>query len=169
MFVLGHIGIGRALSGPKARALPVAVFCLGAMLPDVIDKPLYYAHLSEFVSCTRTFGHTGLFAVAVAAVAFVTRSRSGIALAIGTATHPALDAFLDFFSPGPSSTWIAFSWPFLHQRFSSYLFETPLDQLMALARVQVIACELIGGWLLWREYRRRSSHGPDDTLTRRLH
>src|SRR4051812_43796707 len=44
MFALGHVGIGRRLV-PRYRAFTARerwIFALGALLPDLIDKPLYY-------------------------------------------------------------------------------------------------------------------------------
>jgi hypothetical protein len=167
MFVLGHVGFGRAIIGSRGRALPLVPLVVGIMLPDIIDKPLYYLHLSPFISCTRTFGHTGLFLLLLVTIALIqhrrspgpsgagTRARVWIALAAGAATHGVMDGFLDMFSSGRSSTLIAFAWPFLDTHFFSYPFKTPLDQLWQILKAPVLICEFIGGLLLWREYRAR--------------
>src|SRR5580704_10954240 len=108
MFVFGHIGIGRTLAGPWRRRLPAFPFIVGALLPDLIDKPLYYSRIWEFVSCTRTFGHTGLLLALIGAVAYLTRSRGLAALALGVATHLVLDCVLDVFGDeGSGSAWTA--------------------------------------------------------------
>src|SRR5436190_18659350 len=99
MFVLGHVGIGRTIASAKSCHLPFLAFAVGAVLPDVIDKPLYYTRLFGLVTCTRTFGHTGLFLLAVVAGALWTRSPVARALALGAATHPILDGVLDLLSP----------------------------------------------------------------------
>src|SRR5690348_3085949 len=122
MFVLGHMGIGRALLGRARWRFPALAFFVGALLPDIIDKPLYYAHLSAYVDGTRTFGHTGLFLCALGVTAALRRSRVWGALAIGVATHLLLDGFLDLFQPLPSAEWIALTWPFLYTRFAPSAF-----------------------------------------------
>lgn len=155
MFVLGHVGIGRRLVGARGRALAALPLAVGMFLPDLIDKPLYYSHLSSFVSCTRTFGHTGLFLLAIVAVAAATRSRLWMALGAGVATHTPLDFLLDLTTRDPSSAFVAFTWPFYLREFFRYEFRTPLDQLIHLANWRVIAGEIIGLALLVLEYRRR--------------
>ena len=157
MFVLGHVGIGRAIIGSRGRALPLVPLVFGILLPDVIDKPLYYLHLSPFISCTRTFGHTGLFVLGLVAIALMTRSRAWAAAAAGVATHGVLDALLDMssvLSGGRSSTLVALAWPVFDTHFFSYSFKTPIDQLKQLWNAPVLVCEFIGGLLLWREYSR---------------
>ena len=150
------MGIGRAFIGARGRALPFVAFAVGALLPDIIDKPLYYAHVSDYVSCTRTFGHTGLFVVALAAIAFATRSRTWAALAVGAATHGLMDIGLDLFSSDRSSAFTALTWPFLGTHFYQRPFRTPVDQLRQLWQAPVLVCEVIGLALLLWEYRRRS-------------
>jgi hypothetical protein len=155
MFVLGHIGIGRTIVGPIGRALPIVPFAIGALLPDAIDKPLYYAHVSSYVSCTRTFGHTGLFFSALVLTAWARRSRVWAAVALGVATHTVLDGVLDAFSQGTSSVFMAFTWPFVYTYFASYDFESPLDQLGQVWRPRILITEAIGLALLAREYWQR--------------
>ena len=165
MFVFGHVGFGRTIIGPLRRALPIVPFIVGTLLPDAVDKPLYYSHVSGFVSCTRTFAHTGLFLAALAAAAWVLRSRVWSAIAIGVATHLVLDASMDMLSPFPSSELIALTWPVLHGRFASYDFTSPLDQLGQVWKPQIMLTEAIGLGLLAREYivyqRTRAARDPE--------
>ena len=45
MFALGHLGIGKKLAARPFRHFSPAerrAFFVGALLPDLIDKPLYY-------------------------------------------------------------------------------------------------------------------------------
>src|SRR5438067_10478379 len=114
MFVFGHIGFGRLLIGSRGRSLPALPLLLGMLLPDVIDKPLYYAHISSFISCTRTFGHTGLFIAAVLVFAYVRRSSALLALGVGMITHVALDCLLDVLASDERSALTALTWPFLY-------------------------------------------------------
>src|SRR5438067_10091840 len=102
MFVFGHIGFGRTMIGSKGRSLPALPLVVGMLLPDLIDKPLFYWHVSSFITCTRTFGHTALFLGSLLGLAVMRRSRVWLALGVGAATHLALDGLLDLFSPGES-------------------------------------------------------------------
>lgn len=153
MFVFGHLGIGRTLLGPSRWKIPAAAFALGALLPDIIDKALYYSHVASVATGTRTFGHTGLFLCALASIAVLRRSRGWGALAIGVATHLFLDNVLDLFTPDPGSAWIALTWPFLHTRFAPAVFRSPLDQLHELWIPAILISEVAGALLLLREYR----------------
>lgn len=158
MFVFGHLGIGRAMVRPLRPQLPVFIFLLGALLPDLIDKALYYLHMWSFVSGARTFGHTGLFLAALAAVAAIRRSRVFEALAFGVATHLVLDLALDLYRGGPSTELIALTWPFLHTHFASYDFASPFDQLREVFAPVIIVTEAVGLLLLVREYWTWRSH-----------
>jgi hypothetical protein len=152
MFVLGHVGIGRLIVGRRGRALPVVPFLLGAILPDLIDKPLYYAHMWDYITCTRTFGHTGLLLAALALVAYAKRSPSWTAVALAMSTHFVFDGVLDLQSSSTSTTWIAFSWPFVYGRFATFDIPSPLQHLMMIKRLDIIVTETIGAILLWREF-----------------
>src|SRR5438552_13741940 len=99
MFALGHLGIGKKLAARPFRHFSPGdkrAFFVGALLPDLIDKPLYYipawvtgreAAGAGILSGTHLFAHTGLFLLALSVAALVTRSRPLRALAIGVATH----------------------------------------------------------------------------------
>jgi hypothetical protein len=152
MFVLGHVGIGRLIVGRWGRALPVAPFVLGAILPDLIDKPLYYAHVSDFITCTRTFGHTGLLLAALALIAFVRRSPSLTAVALAMSTHLLFDGLLDLQSRSTSTTFVAFTWPFLYRSFATFDIPSPLQHLMLIKRLDIIVTETIGAIVLWWEF-----------------
>lgn len=100
MFPLGHMGLtmlaGEALRRrwPRAARWPLGGLAVGAMLPDVLDKPV--GHLLLDLGNGRLVGHTLLFAAALAALAWAARSRprAGPALAclaMGSATHLVLD------------------------------------------------------------------------------
>ncbi len=155
MFVFGHVGIGRLIVGARGRALPVVPFVVGSILPDLIDKPLYYSHVWDFVSCTRTFGHTGLLLGTIAAVAAVRRSPAWTAVALAMATHVLFDGLLDLQSRAVSSTVIAFAWPFLSTQFASFEMTSPLQHLFNITRLDILATETMGALVLWREFLQR--------------
>ncbi len=118
----------------------------GTLLPDLIDKPLYYAHLSTFISCTRTFGHTGLFLIGTILAAWFARSRVLAAIAVGVATHLVIDCVMDAVAGGPfreSSAIVAAVWPLLGTSFARY--DTAMfDHLRRLISPAILLTEAIG-------------------------
>jgi inner membrane protein len=80
---------------------------LGAMLPDLLDKPLGWFAFPEFFGTGRLYGHTLLFfVVLLLAGILVLRNRGGwplLALAFGVGVHLALDGA--WLSP------VTFFWP----------------------------------------------------------
>lgn len=164
MFVLGHLGIGsRLLFGWRAR-LPALWLYLGCLLPDLVDKPLFYAAgPTALISGTRTFGHTGLFFLFWLALALALRRPWSTAIAAGIATHLALDIVSDaYITVDPnSSIWLAIFYP-AYGRFPQAHFSSMLEHLELTAQnLFVVAGELIGGaillWSWWRARRRGRS------------
>jgi hypothetical protein len=170
MLPLGHMGIGSKLVGPWTRELPKGMLLLGTLVPDLVDKPLYYGlslmtglHGSELglISCTRTFGHTALFLLVVTIVAVWRRSLPLAALALGMATHLLLDNFADtfesLFASGPPeerSALIALLWPVYKARFSIAPFTDLSGHLSRSLNPFLIGSELVGaailGWDWWK-------------------
>lgn len=108
MFVLGHLGLtlfaGRLLAplASSGERFPVGFLLVGALLPDLIDKPLGHALLPW--DNGRLWAHTLLFAGLLIGLAVLTASRRVSAVGLGTAIHQLLDqAWQD-----PAS-WL---WPF---------------------------------------------------------
>jgi hypothetical protein len=156
MFVFGHVGIGRAMLTRWTARLPVLPLAVGMLLPDLIDKPLYYSRLFAFITCTRTFGHTGLLLAALAAAAYAFRSRTLGALSAGIATHLLLDCAFDWPPFGPeSSAWIALTWPFYSREFALYYFPSIASHAARLLSLTTIAGEVMGLILIGLELRRR--------------
>jgi membrane-bound metal-dependent hydrolase YbcI (DUF457 family) len=100
MFLLCHLAAGIALgiliSGVVGgRRAVVAACALGAVLPDLIDKPLGYIILSGSVGYGRIYTHTLLFLILALAVGIILlwafRSPVVLAGAIGVASHQFLD------------------------------------------------------------------------------
>ena len=87
MFLFGHLGIGLGLAWLLAWRSPARIdyrlVLLGAILPDLIDKPLGYVLGLE----TRLWGHTFLFLFAVLAGSFVPGGRALRFVGFGVATH----------------------------------------------------------------------------------
>src|SRR2546428_9575769 len=71
MFLLGHLGIGLGLawllSTRSSVRIDYRLILVGAILPDVIDKPLAFLLSLE----GRLWAHTFLFLFAILALSFV--------------------------------------------------------------------------------------------------
>jgi hypothetical protein len=109
MFVLGHLGIGKKLAARPYRRFSHSdkrAFFLGALLPDLVDKPLYYGFAwltgkpgaAGTFSGTHLFAHTGLFLAVLAVAGWVTRSRPLQALAERPVQEPDRTP-VDYFPP----------------------------------------------------------------------
>lgn len=130
MFALGHLGIGKRLAARPFRQFSSAerrAFFVGAVLPDLIDKPLYYipawvtgreGAAAGILSGTHLFAHTGLFLLVLTLAALLTRSRPLRALTIGVATHFILDFVGLSLNPG------ALLWPLFGWRFPTHPFRS---------------------------------------------
>jgi hypothetical protein len=164
MFLFGHLGIGMKLADPWARRLRTRYVLLGTILPDLIDKPLYYglswithkrgAELG-LISGTRTFGHTALSLILMTTVATVFRIRWLAAISIGVATHLLLDNLGDRFFVGHSFSLQALAWPFLGWHFPDFPFANAHEHLSLIRDPYFLICELIGIlFLLWEYWKR---------------
>jgi hypothetical protein len=166
MFVLGHVGIGtRMLAGLRKR-LPMRWLVLGCLLPDLIDKPLFYAllcgegHADALISGSRSVGHSGLFLLLLLFAALASRHAAAWAVVAGVATHLALDIGGELVTGADpdSAIWLAICFPALGWRFPKAHFATMLEQLRISAQsLYVVAGELIGGAILLHAWWRRQS------------
>jgi hypothetical protein len=180
MFLLGHTGIGSALAERFTEPRWFRWLLAGTLLPDLIDKPLYYGLVLVtgrrgaalgLISSTRTVGHTTLLLLAVLLVGFGARHRGLVAVALGMATHLLLDLGGSLLNPQGSlrgtpdspSTLCAVLYPLLGWRFPVMPFQDISGHVGSLRSPHVIAGEIIGGLLLfwrWRRSRRLPSTGP---------
>jgi len=179
MFLLGHLGIGSRLGRPFTRESSRAFLYLGCALPDLVDKPLYYAlsfatgkHAEELglISSTRTIGHTLLFALLCFALV---RGPRGWALFVGMLTHALLDLGADVFGLGLEafhlaqaaprtgpSTLAAVLFPLLGLHFPIMPYRSLIEHAESLKSAYVILGEVLGSALLlldartwWRKRR----------------
>ena len=159
MFVFGHLGFGHQLAGPWRRTLPRWPLAFGMLLPDLIDKPLYYARVSDFISCTRTFGHTGLLCLLIFGFGYLLRNRALVAVSLGMVTHFALDLAMDMMPGGESaidgrsSLWTALTWPLHGGHFVQLYISSIGEHTGKLLNVPMILAELVGIVLLVRTFR----------------
>ena len=174
MFVLGHVGIGPRLLGPLRARLPAVPLVVGCLLPDLIDKPLFYLNLAltgrgpdqqALLRGSRGLGHTGLFLLALLLAAALARSRLLWAVAAGVATHFALDLGGELLTGADpeSSIWLALLFPAFGGRLPRAHFGSILEHLLVSAQsLSVLAGEAVGGAiLLWElvQRRRRAAAG----------
>ena len=160
MFALGHLGIGKKLAArPFRHFSPVdkRAFFVGALLPDLIDKPLYYipawvtgrhGTAAGILSGTHLFAHTGLFLAVLAVAGLLTRSRPLKALAIGVATHLVLDGV------GLSMNWGTLLWPLFGWHFPTYPFKNLTEHLWTIFNPITFLGEVLGAAILWSDYRK---------------
>jgi hypothetical protein len=170
LFVLGHVGIGtRLLFGLRER-LPPRWLIFGCLLPDLIDKPLFYGLLwtrgdpDSLISGSRSIGHSGLFLLALVALALVFRRATLAAVVAGVATHLVLDIAGELVvgAAPDASIWIAVFFPALGWRFPRAHFGSLLEHLrLSAENFYVIAGELLGGAILlsawWRRRKAQSA------------
>jgi membrane-bound metal-dependent hydrolase YbcI (DUF457 family) len=119
MFIFGHLGITLGIFH-LARKIPgttipidMKMVALGAMLPDLIDKPLGEIILAGSVANGRIIGHTLLlfFVIAIAG-AYIWRKRQNLSLIIVSAA-----AFLHLLEDRMWETPQTFFWPLLGWEF----------------------------------------------------
>lgn len=170
MWVFGHLGIGSKLAAPFSRKLPLKWVLVGTLLPDLVDKPLYYGFALAtgrrgleigLISCTRTIGHTAIFLFVLSLVAFARKSTLFAALTIGVATHLVLDGFQDYWLlqvmglEGESSLRLAALFPFYADRFGDYPYASMMDHVRSAGRTVTAVSELVGvailGWDYWKK------------------
>ena len=190
MFVLGHLGIGARLGSlvPGVDTPRTARFLLlGTLLPDLIDKPLYYGlvlatgrHAAELglFSSTRTVGHTVLLGLCLwLFFGALGRGPEGRALFAGLATHWLLDLGGELAggvlgplglggSPVPAtgpSTLAAILFPLLGPHFPIMPYSSATEHLLSLRSTYTIGGELVGGALLYLRYRARRAGGTKTT------
>jgi hypothetical protein len=161
MFALGHLGLGKKLATRPYRRFSRGekrAFFLGTLLPDLIDKPLYYVPLwvtgkrGGFLSGTHLFAHTGLFLLLLIVAARIgpsVRARAILrAVAIGVVTHFVLDAV--GLSLGPRTL----LWPLFGWQFPLSPFKNLGHQLMTILNPITLAGEVLGAAVLWWDWRK---------------
>jgi hypothetical protein len=141
------------------------------LLPDLIDKPLYYGLVAltgrhgaqlGLISHTRTFGHTSLLLLVITAVAVFKKSKAWAALAIGMATHLFLDNLSDTLAvvfkidmttrTGGHSALLALLWPYFNHRFGTMPFANLEGHLAHSMNPLAVGGEVLGAVFLGWDY-----------------
>ncbi|MFL5813610.1 MAG: hypothetical protein ACJ763_08535 [Bdellovibrionia bacterium] len=161
MFLFGHLGIGLKLASPWRRGLSRRLILLGTILPDLMDKPLYYglswitgksgADLG-MIAGTRSFGHTALVLLSMTLTSVIFRIRWLAAICIGVATHLLLDNVGDRFLSGHDFTLRALLWPFLGWQFPAYPFSGAHQHFGRISEPYFFTTEILGFLILCWEY-----------------
>lgn len=173
MLILGHIGIGTWICTPlrgRRYPLPWRPLVVGTLLPDLIDKPLFYGleavlgrdhvWVAQVIAGTRSLGHTALGLLALLALAYFRRSRLLSALALGVATHLLLDQLAETLalaiSPGTllpeaSRFRVALLYPLEGWRFPQAIAPSLDAHLRSLATPLQLGGEALGlALILWQ-------------------
>ena len=140
-------------------AMDLRVLAFGAVLPDLIDKPIGSILFTDYFETGRIYAHTLLFAIVVLlAVMVLTRRGSAarkrwMALPIGVFFHLLLDMPLD-----SKTLW----WPVLGLEFPSFARGAFVDLVAYLLRSPwVVLQELLGLSYLIALYRKAQLGDPE--------
>ena len=158
MFLLGHLGIGLGLAWLLAWKSPSRIdyrlVLLGAILPDLIDKPIGILLGLE----TRIWAHTFLFLFAVLALSFVPVWRALRFVGFGIATHLLLDRIWDqsYIALYPVDGWAFPPAPFNAGSWFDTLLHDPYVQIGEVVGVVVLLTfawrHRIRSWQAIREF-----------------
>jgi inner membrane protein len=139
------------------KSIDIRLLLIGALLPDIIDKPLGHLFFSESLSNGRIFSHTLLFLIIVTlAGLYLYRRRAKLwllVLAFGTLIHLILD---QMWQTPQTLLWPLFGFTFPKEDITNWL----PDSLHALLTdPSVYLPELLGAviliWFAWILLRRR--------------
>lgn len=162
MLLFGHLGLtvagGRVVEKlARGKLAPdYRVLLVGAVLPDLVDKPIGYVLMSSSFNNGRLFAHSLLFLAGLTLAGLLADGRARpvlLTLALGTAIHLALDYM-----------WLLptiLLWPLLGWRLPSLPGGTWGDVWLVLQRDPAIYLpEVIGALVLFyfpvRLWRRRA-------------
>jgi len=152
-----HAAVGY-LAGTYSR-YPLALFVLGSVLPDLVDRPLLWLGLA---SHSHTVGHSALLAVPVSVAVVVLFGARGTALAVGWLGHLAGDLLNVATTAGPTYAPPFVLFPLVDpeggQNLTTIAFSPPLLETPHIVHPAVLAVEvavvawalLVGARAAWR-------------------
>lgn len=128
-YPLGHMGI-TMVAGEATFIKPSRNLFVASMLPDLIDKPLYF-----LTGSTRTIAHTFIFYLAVCLIlTVILRNQIAIAYIVGMGMHYVLD--LVWQTPE------TFLWPLFGNSFPAHPF------MLNFSNPYIYITEIAGGVIL---------------------
>jgi hypothetical protein len=140
-------------------AMDLRVLVLGAILSDLIDKPIGSVVFTGYFDTGRVYAHTLLFAAAVLGLVMASTQRGTptrkrwMALPIGVLFHLLLDMPID-----PETLW----WPVLGLDFPAFAEGRLADLVVYLLKSPVVVIqELLGLGYLVALYRRAELGRPE--------
>ncbi|WP_332449391.1 metal-dependent hydrolase [Methanoculleus sp.] len=137
MFVACHLFLGLILGLALARRLGdrrlIGFAALGAVLPDLLDKPVGHLLLAESLNSGRIFAHGLLFLglVLIAGIALKRRDRSFalLAVATGALSHQVLDMMWAM----PVTWYFPLLGPYRSYEFTDYFGNAILAEVSSLS------------------------------------
>ena len=180
MLILGHLGCAlvatqageaayKKVSGRRfsatAKFIDYRLLAVGALLPDLIDKPLSWFILPGVLDgITRNFGHTLLFSSLLLAIWQLGSGRRLnflLPLAIGSGLHLLLDGM---FSLPTTLLWPFMGWNFVDGGHTDLFSSLPIPWTLPWNVHWLVFTELLGGlfvapilFRVWRD-RRQGVH-----------
>ena len=178
MLILGHLGCALAatqageavykrVSGRRfsaaARLIDYRILAVGALLPDIIDKPLSLIFQPEVLDgTTRNIGHTLLFSLLLLVVWRLVSGRRMnflLPLGIGSALHLLLDGM---FTLPSTLLWPFMGWEFVDGGHTDLFSSFPIPWTLPWNVHWLVFSEFLGSifiartlFRVWRERRQR--------------
>ena len=137
MFVACHLFLGLilglAVAGRRDDRRLIGFCALGAVLPDLLDKPVGHLLLAESLNSGRIFGHGLLFLALLLGAGVVLERRRGsfalLAVAAGTLSHQVLDAMWT----NPVTWYFPLLGPYQPYEFADYFGNAVLAEISSLS------------------------------------
>jgi hypothetical protein len=161
LFIFGHLGVGERLVRQIKKDRLFFWTLLGCLLPDLIDKPLYWGLVEwtglrgsdlGLISGSRTIGHTLVFSGFIYVLGTIGKSYRATSVAVGCLSHLLLDFVEDrlmlrsFFENGAD---VSIFFPLMGWRFPVSPMASISDHFDVLVRWPVLIFEALGlYWLL---------------------
>jgi membrane-bound metal-dependent hydrolase YbcI (DUF457 family) len=169
MFVACHLFIGLVLGLAIADRLDdrrfIGFSALGAVLPDLLDKPVGHILLAESLNSGRIIGHGLLFLALLLIVGVALRRRRGsfvlLAVAAGVASHQVLDAMWAM----PVTWYFPLLGPYEPGEFTGYFGNAILGEVSSLSEWLFLLASTAIALAAGHDFGRDLS-GPRRTLTR---
>jgi hypothetical protein len=178
MYPVAHIGIGSLIVLKtyyrKYQNVKLSHIFLGTLLPDLIDKPIYYIgkyfQVAEYsllsVAGSRNYSHTLLFAVIIFGLSLTSRKALLLSVSLGVISHQLIDIISDMlisWNYRSISLGLIF-WPAYGTRFPKGPFANFSEHLKFWFSPYEISGELLGLtcliYILSKSNRRRLECGP---------